>query len=283
MDIYQAIWDADMRGNGIRPISTIEKGDSSEGYVVVDTTACSREHRILKEVHIPDRKRSSYQLIEKLFDNYALNQANQEKNAMNESKEVEEFLLMAMHSFPGKIAKNFIEEKRNQTFDDKQWYAYLHELWFKQFHWESGIDLSGFEHVFIGEQKKKKLVGHHFWYKYWLEDNADLNRHQRDQIEMTCANSHEPNPTIPNVVTVGYHLHAYDSDKKRFTRIIKKRCAFFVGISAEGLLALGAVRALPKEHLPENFVMNGVRYKLELFMSPDGKSIRTFYPKYAPS
>lgn len=30
MDIYQAIWDADMRGNGIRPISPTEKGEISE-------------------------------------------------------------------------------------------------------------------------------------------------------------------------------------------------------------------------------------------------------------
>lgn len=278
MDIYQAIWDADMKGNGIRPISTSEKGDRSEGYVVVDTEACSPEHRILKEVHIPDRKRSSYELIEKLFDNYQLNQTNQEKNTLNESKEVEQFLHMAIHSLPGKIAKEYVEEKFNKKFNEQQWYANLHELWFRQFYWESGIDLSGFEHVFIGEQKKKKLVGHHFWYKYWLEDSAERNQHHRDQIELTCANHHEQNHTAPHVITVGYHLDAFDYEKKRFMKIIKKRCAFFVGISGEGLLALGTVRAMPQEFLPDHFVINDVQYKLELFMSPDGKSIRTFYP-----
>lgn len=279
MTIYQAIWEADMRGNGIRPISTTEKGDISEGYVVVDTDTCNPEHRILKEVHIPDRKRFSYQLIEKLFDNYKLNQANQEKNTMYESKEVEEFLQMAIHSLPCQVAKEFIEEKTNRKFDEQEWYTYLHELWFKQFYWESGIDLSGFEHVFVGEQKKKKLVGHHFWYKYWLEDNAELNQHHRDQIQMTCANHHEQNPATPYVITVGYHLDAFDYEKKRFIKTIKKRCAFFVGISAEGLLALGTVRALPEVYLPESFVINNVHYQLELYKSPDGQSIRTFYPK----
>jgi poly(U)-specific endoribonuclease len=281
LDIYQTIWDADMRGNGIRPISTAEKGEISEGYVVVDTENCNPEHRIFKEVHIPDQKRHSYQLIEKLFDNYKLNQASQEKNTKNESKEVEEFLIMAMHSLPGQIAKEFIEENSKKKFTEQMWYTYLHELWFRQFYWDSGIDLSGFEHVFIGEQKKKKLVGHHFWYTYWLEDNAELNRHHKDQIDMTCANHHEQYHASPHVITVGYHLDAYDDEKRQLVKVIKKRCAFLVGISAEGLLALGTVRAMPQKYLPENFVIGDAEYKLELYMSPDGKSIRTFYPDFA--
>jgi poly(U)-specific endoribonuclease len=283
VDIYQAIWDADMKGNGIRPISTTENRDISEGYVVVDMESCNPEHRIFKEVHIPDKKRSSYRLIEKLFDNYTLNEINKEKNTTNESKEVEEFLIMAINSPPVKIAKKFIEEKSNKEFNKLQWYTYLHDLWFRQFNLESGKDLSGFEHVFIGEQKRRKLVGYHFWYKYWLEDNADLNKHDRDQIELTCVNFNEQKPATPYVITVGYHLKAFDYEKKRFIKILKKRCAFFVGISAEGLLALGTVRAMPQEDVPENFVINDVHYKLELFRSPDDKSIRTFYPIYVPS
>jgi poly(U)-specific endoribonuclease len=282
MDIYQLIWDADMKSNGLQPIRTTEKGDLAQGYVVVDTEICNPEHHILKEVHIPERKRSSYQLIEKLFDNYILNQTNKEKNTTNELKEVEEFLTMAIHSPPCRIAKKFIEEKFNKEFNELQWYTYVHDLWFRQFTWESGKDLSGFEHVFVGEQKGKKLVGHHFWYKYWLEDNANLTEHHKDQIEMTCAHL-EQKQASPHVITVGYHLNAFDFNKRRFIKIGKKRCAFFVGLSAEGLLALGTVRAMPQEFAPEDFIINGVHYKLELFRSPDGKSIRTFYPIYVTS
>jgi poly(U)-specific endoribonuclease len=233
-------------------------------------------------VHIPERKRSSYQLIEKLFDNYILNQTNKEKNTTNKLKEVEEFLTMAIHSPPCRIAKKFIEEKSNKEFNELQWYTYVHDLWFRQFTWESGKDLSGFEHVFVGEQKGRKLVGHHFWYKYWLEDNANLTEHHRDQIEMTCTHL-EQKQASPHVITIGYHLNAFDFNKRRFIKIIKKRCAFFVGLSAEGLLALGTVRAMPQEFAPEDFIINDVHYKLELFRSPDGKSIRTFYPIYLPS
>ncbi|MCM3726812.1 hypothetical protein M3226_14045 [Neobacillus cucumis] len=281
MNIYNAIWDADMKGSGIQPIFTAENGDRSEGYVAVDKEICNPGHRIFKEVHIPDRKRSSYQLIENLFDNYTLNQVDKEKNTLNESKEVEEFLGMAMNSLPVKMAKNFIEERLNIKYDESQWYTYLYNLWFRQFNWESSRDLSGFEHVFIGEQKGRRLTGHHFWYKYWLEDNAKLNKHHRDQIDLTSMNQTEMSPT-PHVITVGYHLKAYDYGKKRFIKILKKRSAFFVGISAEGLLALGTVRALAGVDVPEAIVINGTKYKLELYMSPDGSSIRTFYPTYVP-
>jgi poly(U)-specific endoribonuclease len=277
MDIYQAIWDADMKGNGIPPILPTEKGDLSEGYVVVDTESCNPEHRIFKEVHIPDRKRSSYQLIEKLFDNYTLNQMKKEKNTLIELKEVEEFLIMAINSPPVKIAKKFIEEKTNKEFNELQWYTYLHDLWFRQFNWESGRDLSGFEHIFIGEQKRRKLVGHHFWYKYWVEDNANLNKHNIDQIELTSVDLNDQK-AAPYIITVGYYLKANNYEKRRFIKILKKRCAFIVGISAEGLLALGTVRAFPQEDVPGSFVINDVHFKLELFRSPDGKSIRTFYP-----
>jgi poly(U)-specific endoribonuclease len=278
MNIFQEIWDADMKGNGLRPITADEIRDPSEGYVVVDTESCDPDHQIFKEVCLPDRKRSSYQMIEKLFDNYTLNQLYREKNTKSESKEVEQFLLMAIDSIPVKIAKKYIEKKANKEFNETDWYNYLHNLWFRQFNWESGKDLSGFEHVFIGEQKRRKLVGHHFWYKYYMEDNAGLNKQNRDQIELTCLNHNEQSFAAPDAMIVGFHLRAYDYDKRRFIKILKKRCAFFVGISAEGLLALGTVRSTGQKDAPERIAINNRHYDLQLFMSPDGKSIRTFYP-----
>jgi len=55
---------------------------------------------------------------------------------------------------------------------------------------------------------------------------------------------------------------------------------FFVGVSAESILTLGAAS---QEYTAEDAVINRVHYKLELSRSRDGKSIRTFYPIYVPS
>ncbi|NHM30242.1 hypothetical protein [Neobacillus terrae] len=277
MNIYQAIWDADMRGNGIRPILPNEKGDISQGFVVVDMESGNSQHFILRDIHIPDKKRSSYLLFEKLLDNFSLNQTSKEKNTESEANEIEDFLSMAISSPPMVIAKKFIEENNQIELTPSEWYTYLYELWFRQFDWESGKDLSGFEHVFIGEQKGRKLVGHHFWYKYWLEVSNVI--HHKDQLDISCANQQEQNPVAPIVVTISFHLKAYDFAKRRFIKIFKKKCAFFVGLSPEGLLAMGTVRAMP--NAPVNSLINGVTYTLELIKSPDGKSIRTFYPVFA--
>ncbi|MFE8700703.1 hypothetical protein ACFYKX_08765 [Cytobacillus sp. FJAT-54145] len=282
MNIYQEIWDADMNENGVRPIFASEKGDLSQGFVAVNTESCHQDHRVIKEVSIPDRKRGSYEYVEKLFDNYTLNQTSREKNSISESKEVEEFLKMAVNSAPLRLAKKYLEENTNKVLDEIQWYTFLHRLWFRQFDWESGRDLSGFEHVFVGDQKGRKLVGHHFWYKYWLEDTPTLNEHHNGLINMTCSAQDELKYPSPDVITVSYHLKAYDYEKRRFIKVIKRKCAFFVGLSAEGLLAIGTVRAMQESNTSE-FLLNDVPYKLKLFMSPDGKRIRTFYPSYEPT
>ena len=88
MDIYQEIWEADMKGSGIRAIDTTTKNvDKTQGFVLVDTQRCHPDHRILKDVHIPENKENSYKLIEKLFDNYTLNQTIHEKNStLNQKK-----------------------------------------------------------------------------------------------------------------------------------------------------------------------------------------------------
>jgi poly(U)-specific endoribonuclease len=279
VNIYQAIWDAEMKENGIPPMFTAENKDISQGYVLVDR---QNEHQLLKDLHIPDRKRHSYQLVEKLFDNFTLNKKSEEKYATEKEKEVQQFLRMAIQSSPMKIAKNFVEEVMDQKFTDSQWYNYLHDLWFRQFDDKHGKDLSGFEHVFIGEQKGKELEGHHFWYKYWLEENGDLNEQHINQIDaIDTANDKEESPASV-VITVSYHLKAIDYEKQRFIKLKKRKSTFFVGTSAEGLLALGTVRALPEKCVPLNCVINDTHYKLECFMSPDGKSIRSFYPSYIP-
>lgn len=284
MNIYQEIWDADMQGNGIRPISSGETGNESEGYVVVNTESCEPQHHVIQDLHIPGSKKRSYELVERLFNNYTLNQKKREfNNTLDESREIEEFLNMAIESPPLKKAKQFIEQRDNAEYTQLQWYTHLHDIWFRTFQTKSGKDLSGFEHVFIGEQKGKKLGGHHFWYKYWLEDNADANETHTDQIQMTCSVSSDKTSPNPDVVTVGYKLEAYDYEKKEFVKLTKNIGGFFVGLSAEGILALGTARFTPQGYAPKDAIINGTHYVLELFRSPDNKSLRTFYPVYIPN
>ena len=279
-NIYQAIWDADMEQNGIKPVSSKEEGNETDGYVVVDLETCQPQHNVFKEVSIPDKKKNSYELVTKLFNNYSLNQKKKENNTLDEEKEVEEFLKMAIETKPMELAKQYIEENSNKTYSDLQWYTYLHDIWFRQFNSQSGMDLCAFEHVFVGEQKGTKLGGHHFWYKYWLEDNASV---ENDHILMSCPIDKNKNPSNHDAITVGYSVDAFDYEKQQFTKLFKKIGGFFVGLSAEGIIALGTVRFTPQSFAPKDAVINNVHYQLKLFRSPDNKSMRTFYPVYIPS
>jgi poly(U)-specific endoribonuclease len=272
MNIYQAIWDEDMNANGIRAISTSDAKNNTIGYVVVDGSGHHPDHHVIKEVFIPEEKQTSYKLVERLFDNYHLSQYSKEYNNQKERDEISQFLIHAIETPPMKLAKQYIEERFNEKYSETQWYQYLYDLWFRQFNWKEGKDLSGFEHVFIGEQNRKRLVGHHFWYKFWLEDHKDVNQMNRDQVQLSNHNT-----LCPEVITLTYYLDAYDYRKRRFIKLVKKKCAYFVGISAEGLLALGTVRATGI--VPKEMILNQQHYHLELYMSSDGKSIRTFYPK----
>jgi poly(U)-specific endoribonuclease len=280
LDIYQDIWDADMKNNGLLPIQPGDKRDFTNGYVLVDHKNSHPHHKLIKDVHIPASKRRSYKMVERLFDNYTLDQYSKEKNTRKESKEVSEFLGMAVATPPMKMAKEYVENVLQKSFTELHWYTHLHQLWFRQFNLYNGRDLSGFEHIFIGEQKRKMLSGHHFWYKYWLEDSPALNKHKMDLIELKCSSPNEWMPSAPFVVTAGYRLKAFDHHKRQFIKISKSRCGFFVGLSAEGLMALGTVRALFPEEVPHFIKLNGVKLNLEMFMCPEGKSIRTFYPLY---
>ncbi|WP_053363188.1 hypothetical protein [Bacillus sp. FJAT-27251] len=278
MDIYQHIWDADMKSNGLQPIEPGKERNYSAGYVVVDDRPGHHGHRIFREVYIPDSKRRSYQLVEKLFDNYTMNQYRKEKNTVKESKEVSEFLAMAINTSPIQLAREFVQKKLRKSLTELYWYTHLQQLWFRQFNLYNARNLSGFEHVFIGEQKRKMLSGHHFWYKYWLEDNPALNEHKSDLIDLKDSALQVQMPGAPYIVTAGYRLKTYDGHKRRFIRISKSRCGFFVGLSAEGLMAMGTVRALFPEDKPHPVKLNGLPFNLEMFMCPQGKSIRTFYP-----
>ncbi|PEU23944.1 hypothetical protein [Bacillus wiedmannii] len=277
-NIYQEIWDADMLGNGIQPTFNKDNVDNNKGYVLVEPTKVrtkeeKQNHMLIKEVHIPNSKIQSYDLVKKLFNNFFLNPHLREDNTVEEQKEVDELLKYAIQSNPMKLCRTFVETKKGTSLSDEQWYTYLHNIWFLQFNSKSGVNLSGFEHVFVGEKKKKgsSLNGYHFWYKYYLEDQLGEN----DKI--TYLGPRDKN-SVPDVITFAFTLEASDAQTDS-TLLYKPKGGFFIGISPEGLLALGAARfadTLSEHHTIE---LNNQNYDLVLY-SFGKRSMRTFFPMY---
>jgi len=171
MDIYQEIWNADQTGNGVKPILVDQDGDPEQGYVKVAAVATGEsEFKVLPEVHIPESKMRTYTLVRALFDNYALDERDSEVETPQEREEVHNLLSAIVDSAPMQVARRYVEESTNTVVSSERWYSTLLELWFRRFSQGGDPELSGFEHVFVGEQEGSKVQGYHFWYKYYLDD-----------------------------------------------------------------------------------------------------------------
>jgi poly(U)-specific endoribonuclease len=285
-EVYQRIWDLDQSANGIPAIGVEEAGDPAQGFVRVDERGGrDPEHRLFAEVQIPAHKRRTYDLCRALFDNYRLDQSRAEDNRPEEAREVLELLEALAETAPMAAAREHVAAQ-NGDYSREQWQELIFELWFRQFDDGRNLDLSGFEHVAVGEQKGGKVNGHHFWYKYYLDDWAAFSG--QDDIDYDGTRYDGPNRSegrlaaigrgVPDVVTLAYGWDAYDYESGQRRPLYKPIGGFWVGCSIEGLLALGTVRFFERGRIETT--IDGVRYEVELYRSPDGRSVRTFFPRF---
>ncbi len=298
MSIYQEIWDADQAENGIKALRKKDQsqlGEAKVGYVLVDEEARGPDGKVLAEVEIPPEKSSTYDLCRKLFDNYALDPALREEVTEGDSIEEREFIRTIIPTKPIQVAKEFIARDLGQTVTDTDLTLMIKKTWFYQ--GKAGSKFaSGFEHVFVGEQKEKgdqpdtqavALGGYHFWYKYYLDDGGkDGNILFNDRIDYSGTRYGGGNQTkqgllVPEVVTLSFRWEAPDSNR-RSQLLNKKIGGFWVGCSPEGLIALGLVRVITSAG--SSAVINGSTYDVKFFpLSDNSQSIRTFYPVFRRS
>ena len=164
--IYQRIWDADQPPSGIPAIAMDEAGDPARGFVRVDERGGrDPQHRLFAEVNIPAHKRRTYDLCKALFDNYRLDQTKPEDNQPAEAREILALLEAVADAPPMAAARAHLERQNGASYSTDAWQELIFELWFRQFDDGSNLDLSGFEHVVVGEQKGSEVNGHHFWYE----------------------------------------------------------------------------------------------------------------------
>jgi hypothetical protein len=302
--IYQEIWNADQGagGAGVPAILKNSTRPESGGFVEVNEIESNRaDHSIITSVNIPDDKKETYHLCEQLFNNYTLDPGIREIVTSEESCEETEFIKHILKTPPLQVAKSAIAFSRNQTvssISDDTLANLIRETWF--FQGMSGSKYaSGFEHVFVGEQKPKGdkpdhiavvAGGYHFWYKYYLDDGGhrlDGKGTMKDHIiyggtKYRGANNTEQGILIPEIVTLSFQWEApdYTDNDRTKTQLLRKPIGgFWVGCSPECLIALGLVRALPQA--AKRAKINGVTYQLDLHpLTDNNRSIRTFFPRF---
>ena len=280
MSIYQEIWDADQEGNGIRALRKKDQSqlrDKSIGYILVDEEASGSDANILSEVVIPPAKRRTYDLCARLFDNYALDPGIREDVTEGEAIEEMEFIREIIPTKPLQVAKEFIARDLGRMVTDTDLAVMIEKTWF--FQGKAGSKFaSGFEHVFVGEQKPKgdqpdsqavKLGGYHFWYKYYLDDGGRKgglvfdDRIKYNGTRYGGADETSQGVLVPEVVTLSFEWNAPDTVNQSRQLLNKPIGGFWVGCSPEGLIALGLVRV--RTSVGSFALINGSTYDVKFF------------------
>jgi hypothetical protein len=282
--IWQRIWDADQAERGIPAILGDQRGDPAIGFVRVDERESAPPgHRLFSEVMIPEKKRLTYDLCRALFDNYRLDQTKGEQTTPLEAQEMLALLDAITDSAPMQLACAHVEEQLGRPCARDAWQETLYAIWLRPFDMGRNRDLSGFEHVVVGEQNGAEVSGQHFWYKYYLDDLGVLSG--ADDIDWQGTRYARPENRlsrqgreVPEVATLAYRWHAYDAESAARRPLTQAIGGFWVGCSVEGLMALGTVRFFAPG--PVEALINGARYQIDLYRSPDGQSLRTTFPRF---
>lgn len=285
--IWQRIWDADQAERGIPAILSGQRGDPDIGYVRIDERAdAPPEHRLFAEVKIPERKRLTYDLCRALFDNYRLDQTKTEDTMPVEAQEVLALLDAITDSAPMQAACEHVGERTGRTFSRDEWQETLYRIWFRPFDLGRNRDLSGFEHVVVGEQKGPDVSGQHFWYRYYLddlgvlsgEDDIDWDGTRYDGRRRHDGRLGAQGRAVPEVATIAYRWDAYDVESGARRPLVQPIGGLWVGCSVEGLMALGTARFFERGRVEA--LINGARYEIDLYRSDDGQSLRTTFPRF---
>lgn len=292
-DIFQEIWNADMAGNGVPPIRQGEQKDDDIGYVVVDerSTTVGTDHKVLASVHIPEAKKPTYELCQAILDNYALERAATEIIRPEERQEEIDFVNAILATPPIQVAKTYMEQSLNLTISNETLARMIHETWFKFGDAGTQRDASGFEHVFVGEQARQssKIGGYHYWHKYHLDDagrrfdgTMGIDRIEYRGTQYGGAEQPDKGILVPEVVTLSLIWNAPSGDGGSGRELEKPIGGFFVGLSPEGLIALGLVRARTQSGKIAH--INGAKYQLDLHrLDGEPNAIRTFFPRFIRS
>ncbi len=268
--IWQRIWDADQAECGVPAILADERGDPATGFVRVDEVGEGPEHRLFAEVQIPAHKRPTYELCKALFDNYRLDQTKAEDTTPAEAREILALLDAVTDSAAMQAAREHVEARSGRTLSRDAWQEALYRIWFRPFDLGRNLDLSGFEHVVVGEQKGPDVSGYHFWYKYYLDDLGVLSGEDDIDWDGTRYNGHrrpdgrlgQQGRTVPEVVTLSYRWDAFDAEAGVRRPLVQPIGGFWVGCSVEGLMALGTARFFERGRVEAT--INGARYEIDL-------------------
>ena len=313
-DIYQQIWNCDRHKFSVSPRDANGQWLDSKADILLDEQVAAFGRQDLDLARHPlfyrvnqDKLNSiaTYISLIELLDNYKFDNRRSEVVTKGEKAEIERFLDDILATEPLKIARDYINNELNFSLHEAKFKDCLREIWFDLYiNYFGNVlvrDVSGFEHVFVGEGKydldnvhSDKILGavsgYHSWVKFYLDEKYQKINYLGHNYSLQ-GNIGMENPYI---VAVQMRWQDCELQHKSNIELFKKKGCFFVGTSPECEIAMGTVAYYESlanykfKQEKRRTTINGAIYDLVLYRNLQqdgsrGKYIRSFYPIYLGS
>lgn len=318
---YEELWNLDQMNQGASVSARGENGGwinkeadvlLDEQYEVAGRNIDKAPNPLFFSVDQTILKAETYQRFIKLLNNYLINPLKkedalgtneQEDNEMNRfldsvmdtqvAKRALVFLNAQLDKHSIEKVYAFIKKPVKSTLENDDFKLFIKLVWFdiytNYFNGNPAPNCSGFEHVFVGEGKVNSngIGGYHNWIKFYLDEvgkRVDFGGYNYD------GNFQKEGTENPYVATIQMTWFLKDMYGNIIERKFKDKGGFFVGISPECQIVMGAVLLL--ENIAGFFTetnrpveINGelydfVLYRQSIKKNNDGMRIRSFYPIY---
>ncbi|MEM9217317.1 MAG: lamin tail domain-containing protein [Cyanobacteria bacterium P01_F01_bin.150] len=310
MNIYQELWDLDLDHNGcsvsargkdgnwIQPDADILLDEQNEATVGADQAP----NPLFAQVNPEKISRPTYQALIALLNNYVVNVRISEDHLGDnevEDREIEVFLDTILETDVMKKAQDYICNGLNFTDVADNFKSELKRIWFElytnHFNRIPVPFASGFEHVFVGEGKRRGdgIGGYHSWTKYYLDEQSGRVDFQGFNYDGNFNAQRTDGSAIPIVATIKMMWNPLDMLGDPIGPLEKDMGGFWVGPSPELQIALGTVAFYESKanlfnqssgNEKEVELMNG-RFNLVMYRSTTvdqqrGDHIRSFFAKF---
>ncbi len=309
MNIYQELWTIDLEHNGCSVSAKDKDGNwiLPSADILIDeqkeaTQTDQAPDPLFAYVNPAKLDLPSYQALIALLNNYVVNVRLSEDHLGDnqvEDGEIETFLDTILETDVMKRAQKHMRETLafKEAADNLK--TELKRIWFElytnHFNRIAVPFASGFEHVFVGEGKRRGngIGGYHSWIKYYLDEKNDRVDFQGFNYDGNFNRQSLAGSTVPMVATIKMQWTPLDIFGAPIGLLEKDMGGFFVGPSPELQIALGTVafyeskanlfdRASGNEKKVE--IMNGlfhlVMYRSTTVDQQRGDHIRSFFPKF---
>lgn len=207
----------------------------------------------------------------KLLDNYERSTGVTERVTTEELLEISLFLDAVLQTEVMKRAHRYLVSKGQSSSNLRQFKSQLQLIWFNLYHRQrnTGLDSSGFEHVFVGETKSgTEIVGFHNWIQFYLQEK---NRHL--DYKGYKARDHDLPDQDDHVLNLQFSWHS----------VVKPVGSAFIGTSPEFEMALFTIVFLINTERSTTVLVNIDQCQMELVVIRHGRSLGTAYPRLLSS